>query len=151
MTAYRAGAGLVGACVFSITLRAMVLAAVSASLQALGMWDGGSRKPYRPRSWSSNVKEYLMPRLYAQSSEPPGAKSGEQTLRVTSIYFWLIQVKIHFLFKTSLTYISSLLRNHIDSCSYNIFEFSGQLLGPSQALNREHPHNHPDRTLRVCL
>lgn len=45
VTAQAARGELVGACVFSITLRAMVFTAIRASLQAPEMKDGGRRKP----------------------------------------------------------------------------------------------------------
>ncbi len=62
---------------FLITCKAMIFVASRASLQAWGIKLGGRRNPYRPRSWSSKVKEYFIPRLYAQSSDPPGAKSSK--------------------------------------------------------------------------
>lgn len=46
---------------FSRTRIAMVLTPAKASLQALLIKFGGRRKPYRPRSCSSKVNEYVMP------------------------------------------------------------------------------------------
>lgn len=61
--------------ILSIICKAIVLIPESASWQVGLMRWWGSKNPCFPLSRSSKVKEYLMPRSYAQSSDPPGAKS----------------------------------------------------------------------------
>lgn len=70
----------------------MTFVASRASLQAWGIKLGGRRKPYWPRSWSSKVKEYFIPRSYTQSSEPPGAKSREW--KTENVSLWKLVMKV---------------------------------------------------------
>lgn len=59
----------------------------------------------------------------------------------------------NFCLKMNPTHILSLLQHHICTCFYNIFWFSGQLLGPSRAFKKSaFMHTHLERTIKnLCF